>query len=213
MDLLSICIVHCARSVLTWQKHKLELFPRCIRSIGQASIESGVKAEIVIADWPQVKHEAPLAGWILDASVLPVRVLPMAGEFSKGRGCNAAALAAQSDLLFFCDADMIVPAEVLRCGVEYIAAGKIWFPGYLAEQGVGGSFKPPKTPGTGNAFMSREHWLKHGKWPEKTDWGNFDRPVSTRIENLGLSVEIVRERRIVPGFTHQWHPKFVGWNK
>jgi len=136
----------------------------------------------------------------------------MTGDFSKGRGCNAAALAAQSDSLFFCDADMLVPAEVLKRGVDYLAAGKVWFPGYLAEHGVGGGLHPPQSPGTGNAFMTREQW-RANKWPEKTTWGNFDRPLSTRIENQGLSAEVVRERKIVDGFVHQWHPKFHGWEK
>ena len=212
-ELLSICIVHCARSVLVVDGRRLELFANCIRSLGAASVESGVPAELVIADWSEVPHEAPLCDWLWQASTLPVRIVMMDGEFSKGRGCNAAACASQSDMLFFCDADMIVSAGLLRRGVDYLAAGKAWFPGYLAEQGAGGSYQPPKSPGTGNAFMTREQWKLFGGWPEQTTWGNFDRPVSKWFEKHGLSAEVIAEREAVQGFVHQWHPKYQGWPK
>jgi hypothetical protein len=209
---LSIIIAHCARSLVIHEGHRIELFPRCIESLNEAKRASGVTAELVVADWPRVADGLPLRRWLLQRSEYPVRLVNMRGPFSKGRGCNTAARLAQCERLFFLDADMLVPAEVISRGAGYLRSGKAWFPGYLHQRGLGSTnFKPPKVPGTGCAFMLCHQIRDYGWWPEQTHWGGFDRPVSRWFEAQGLVAEPIEGRAPVPGFVHQWHPKFIGW--
>jgi len=212
--MLSICIVHSARSVYLLRGRRYELFPRCVRSLNEATASITEPVELVVADWPGIFNPAPLKTWLWELCRIPVRIVEMSGEFNKGLGCNRAAAASQGDVLFFCDCDMLVPAEVITRGLLYARASKAWFPGYVAQQGADSDvYKPPKTPGTGNAFMPAWLFREIGPWPEKTTWGKFDRPYSTRIEQLGHSAEPIATRKPVDGFVHIWHPKYMGWKR
>ena len=210
MSELSICVVHSGRSVLCAGERRIELFPRCVKSLNDAVRESGIDAELIVADWPENAGEAPLRSWLPGEMKFLYSIFDISGAFNKGLGCNAAARAAQSNALFFCDCDMLVPAAVLKNGMEHLARGKAYFPGYLAQNAVGKLLKP-YSPGAGNAFMSRVMFDQLGGWPEKTTWGKFDRPVWNWFDKHGLTAEPLHEREIVPDFVHLWHPKFVGW--
>jgi hypothetical protein len=210
--MLSICIVHHARSLVEVDGKSVILFPRCVDSINAAVEQSGIRAELVVADWPMVPQAMPLREWLLDTCRVPVRVLRMHCTFSKGLGCNQAAQSAQSDSLLFLDCDMLISSDLLIMGMQQLAKGKAWFPGYVAQQGYESErYAPPKTPAAGNAFMTREIWQSVGRWPEKTTWGNFDQPVAQRVIDAGLSAEPLEGRATIPGFIHMWHPKFIGW--
>lgn len=217
MNLVSVCLVHAARSVIVAGEKRIELFPRCVDSLYRASRESGVACELVIGDWPKIPQESPLRSWLWKRTKLPARVVPFTGAFSKGRACNVLADESQGNVLLFLDCDMLVPGDVLNRGLDWIAKGKAYFPGYLALD-VHGEAVRPKSPGAGNAMMTPEHFkmLRASSlkgWPENTTWGNFDRPVWNWFNSQGLAAEPLYEREIVPGFLHLWHPKGAGWSQ
>ena len=209
---LSVCVVHKQRSVICAGGRQIELFPRCIDSLNEAVAESGIDTEIIVVDWPVHRDRHGLSRWFAKRVKIPATVITARKAFSKGRGCNAAARRAKGDVLFFLDCDMLVTAEVLRKGVDWVKRGKAYFPGYLAIDAHGIPLKP-RSPGAGNAFMSPEMFERLGGWPEKETWGNFDRPVWNWFNEHGLAAEPLYEREIVPGFLHMYHPKFVGWKR
>ena len=209
---LTICVMHSGRSVIQAGERRIELFPRCLDSLNLSVAGSGVDAELVVADWPEHSGDNPVRDWLPNAVRFPHAVFDMSGQFSKGRGCNAAADVAESNVLFFCDCDMLVPDSVLVKGMAWTAAGKAYFPGYLAQDSHGVLLKP-RSPGAGNAFMTKAMFRDSGGWPENKTWGKFDRPVWNWFDKHGLAAEPLYEREIVPGFVHLWHPKFAGWEK
>lgn len=213
--MLTICVAHAARSVIALPGGgRLELFPRTVRSLCAAVAETGIRAELLIADWPGYEDLAPLANWLQQEISIPHRVIEHDGAFNKGLALNDLARQAGGPHLFFLDADMLVPAEVLRRGVYWLQRGRAWFPGYLAQARAGSRItNPPKNAAGGNAFMSVNHWRACGGWPEQEHWGGFDRPVWTWLERRGLSAESMADREPVPGFVHLWHPKKLGWKE
>jgi hypothetical protein len=186
---------------------QFKLFPECVKSLIRAARQARLQIEVVIADWPDVPQLAPLSAWLAPTiGPLPYRVLPMDGPFNKGRGLNAAGEAAASDNLFFLDADMIVPGALLTRGLAWLSAGKAWFPGFTGREG-----NCPRA--TGNLFIRREAWRECGRhvaWDNRrgSDWA-FAQAILAR----GLSAEPLEKRRPVPGFSHIWHPKTIGWRQ
>ena len=69
-----------------------------------------------------------------------MRVVPVDGPFSRGRGLNQAAAQAASDRLLLCDADMLIKPAALRRAIEVLDRGAVWFPicRYLDEEGRAG---------------------------------------------------------------------------
>lgn len=211
---LRVCVAHCNRSVLRVQSGEITLFPKCLESLARAAHSAEISISVSIADWPDVKQLAPLGKWAPRMlRGIPYEITEFRGPFNKGLALNQLADASQAGaFLFFLDCDMVVPAEVLRRGVSALEQGKAYFPGYMART-RSGELRRPSTPrhGTGNAFMSREHWAECGRWPEKTTWGQFDRPVSDWFQARGLSAEDLDTREPVSGFIHLWHPRGIGW--
>jgi len=219
--MLSVLVAHSARSVIRHEGRRIVLFPNTVRSLRHAANRSGVSCELIVADWPE--HEpstrARLGRWLdVVAADLPHRVVSFYGPFNKGLCLNALArgLPADRQHLLFLDADMLVPDELLTRGLAHLAAGRAWFAGYLATR-ENGTLSPPRTPGCGNVFMTRRQFdallAERGGWPENRTWGRFDQPVADWFEARGWSAEPRRDRSIVPGFVHQWHPKLIGWQR
>jgi hypothetical protein len=201
---VSICIQIKNRSRIDVANRWLNLFPRCIDAILEATKAIRIPTEMVIADWASV--DWPLSEWLPQrAKSVAVRILQMHGELNRGMGRNIAAKHAQSSILFFIDADMLVCAEVLKRGVEVVQSGGSYFP-------ICYSFNDPehrtgcwRTSGYGNCAVSRAHFEKV-RWPEYAQWGKEDDHFYKRMCELG---PMVREK--VPGFYHQWHPNDLAW--
>jgi len=214
---LSVLVAHCDRSVIEHEGRRITLFPRPVESLVHAARRAGLapNLEWLVADWAGVPQIAPLTEWLpcAVAGAFPYRIISRSGPFNKGAALNELTALAACDRLFFLDCDMLVPAEVLSRGFNYLSAGKAWFPGYLARS-QGGRLSPPSTPrhGTGNAFVLRPDLRRYGGWPSKETWGQFDRPVSDWFMREGLSAEDLNTRKPVPGFEHMWHPAKHGWN-
>jgi len=213
--MLSVCIAHSARSRIQARGRLIELFPRCLDSLCAAVSETGIAAELVVADYPQNRDAGPpLAEWLPPACTIPAQIVEMTGEWDKGAALNAAAAAAGGDVLFFLDCDFLVVAEVLRRGTAYARNGKVWFPGYLAQDARTGKFDHvPGRMGCGNLFVGRALFDEWGGWPSATQHGVVDQPAGRYFAGRGLSAESINYRPPVDGFVHLWHPKYRGWKR
>ena len=91
--------------------------------------------------------------------------------FSAGKGRNIAADHCNGNNIFFLDADMIVNRQVLNDGLAASDAGKVYYPTvkYNVENG-----KQIIHEGGGNVFMSKDVFIKSGKWPEYWEHGFED---------------------------------------
>jgi len=199
--LISICVSHYRRSAVRWAGGYLYLFPNAVKALNQAVAESGLAAELVVADWPYVSQENHLRLWLWAESRIPVRIVEMDRAFTLGAGRNAAAKAAQSDLLYFMDADMLTPPEVLTRGVEVVAAGKGYFP--ICRRFRDASHTEwAWTTGHGNSVVSREHWRQAGGFSEAPGRCGEDTMFGQWFKARKIYV-----REEVRRYIHQWHPK------
>lgn len=213
--MLSVCIAHSARSTIAARGHLITLFPRCVATLCAARADTDIPTELVVADYPANRDAGPpLTEWLPAASTIPTTIIEMTGPWDKGAALNAAAAKAAGDILFFLDCDFLVPAAVLRRGLEYARSGQAWFPGYLSQNGPGGLFnKVPKRMGCGNMILSRSLWLRFAGWRSATRHGVIDQPAGKWFGDRDLAAEGIDHREPVPGFVHIWHPKYLGWRK
>jgi len=202
--MLSICTTIKNRSRLTVEGRELLLFPKCVESI-RASVDDDLPCELVVADWHS--DDWPLLEWLPGAaSPIPVRVLQLDGPFSRGRGLNAAAGAARSDLLFFADTDVLLCSKLIRSGIEHSRSRRAYFPivfCYDSPLHTTGSWSDG---GFGHCLISRESFENAGRWPEYSAWGREDKEFWAAVSSRQPAV---RER--VAGFCHQWHPDDPDW--
>jgi len=202
--MISICVTVKNRSRIQADGRELTLFPNCVRSI-VSSAASRSDVELVVSDWHS--DDWPLSEWLAAAAgPIPVRIVPVEGAFSRGRGRNVAAEAASGDALLFLDADSIFCSRVLEAGLEYLGQGKAFFPivySFDGQEHVTGIWR---RFGFGNCMVSRQMFRRSGGWPEFSRWGKEDDEFYARIFELA---DVVRED--VPGFFHQWHPDDLAW--
>lgn len=198
---LSVCVSLKNRSRILHEGRELELFPNCVRSLLR-SVQCGLSfaVELVVADFQS--DDWPLELWLEEAlcGSLPARVLTPADSFSKGQGLNIATHAARGEVLFLCDADMLVVPELLEHGVELVRARQALFPLYRYLDSDGSPLGL-ELYSFGNAFVSWEMFLQAGGIPEFNSWGGEDDIFHDRIRKL---VRVRREYH--EGFFHQWHP-------
>jgi hypothetical protein len=185
----------------------LSLFPNCVRALAEAAsvIPGAGPIELVVADFQS--DDWPLAAWLPAAGgaggTLRVRVVPVDGPFSRGRGLNLAVARAASDRLLLCDADILIKPEALRRAIEVLDRGGVWFPvcRYLDEKG---RLEFWQVYGFGIAALRRTTFDAVGGVPEFYSWGGED---DIFYRRLAWHVPIVRER--TEGLDHQWHPRGV----
>src|SRR3954471_21299859 len=97
---LSVCVCLKNRARVAHDGRVLTLFPNCVRSLAEAAsaIREVGSIELVVADFHS--DDWPLSEWLAAAAgALPVRVVPVDGAFSRGRGINRAVTEAASDQL------------------------------------------------------------------------------------------------------------------
>jgi hypothetical protein len=135
-----------------------------------------------------------------------VQLLLLEGVFSRGRGLNVAAEAAQGEFLLFVDADLVISKQLIDSGLAHLRQGKAFFP-------IVFSFKDPdhrdgwwRDKGFGQVMVTRETYRQSGGWPEYDSWGQEDEDFHSQISG---GAPVIRET--VAGFYHQWHPNDVGW--
>lgn len=196
---LSICITVKNRSRRTLSDGaELRMLPRCVQSIVD-SLPADVQAELVVADFRS--DDWPLRDWLPElAANVKVKIVDVDGPFSRGGGRNIAAQHATGDILFFCDADMLVSPETLRQGVDLAEKGFAFFPVCTMLDPAGREGARSYT-GFGNFFIHRDAYVMTGGWPAFGSWGGEDNLMWERCNRL---MAVAREP--VKGFCHQWHP-------
>jgi glycosyltransferase involved in cell wall biosynthesis len=182
----------------------LALFPNCVRNLADAASHMRVVSpvELVVADFHS--DDWPLAEWLAAAAgELRLRVIPVDGRFSRGRGLNEAVVHAASDRLLLLDADILVRPSALRRAIDVLDRGQVWFPicRYLDEDGRAASWQ---RHGYGIAALTRRAFDAAGGVPEFYSYGGEDDLLFAR---LAIHVGIVREQ--AEGLEHQWHPSDV----
>jgi len=201
--MISVCITVKNRSRLEVGGREILLLPNCLQSVAAAGQPDDV--EIVVSDWHS--DDWPLSEWAEEAvAPLPLRIVTVDGDFSRGRGRNVSAGQAKGDVLLFLDAEIIIPQDLLEYGLRHVAAGRAVFPVYHKYAA------PEHTHGDwchgsfGNAMLSRDLFLRSGRWPELERWGGEDNMFHEAVRRIA---PIVRDR--LPGMRHQWHPNSLAW--
>jgi hypothetical protein len=201
---LSICITCKNRSKIESDKGTLYLLPNCIDSIIDASKNLNVNIEIVISDWQST--DWPLKEWLpqkLEDTGISYKIVDSKrNKFNAGYGRNIAAEKSSHDYIFFLDADMILPQEILEDAINYLNEGKIFFPISREQHSL-----EVLSSGFGNFAISKKQYISIGNWRQKRKWGKEDTDYYNRcIESRN---EVVREFYF--DFIHQWHPPKHGW--
>jgi hypothetical protein len=198
------------RSRLPTKSGVLELLPRTVGSLAKAvRAIKGFSVELLIADWQST--DWPLDSWVYKkVGKLPTLILPVRDEFfSRGKGLNLAAKVSHGEMLFFTDADVLIPADMLTRIMACKAKNQACFPICWREDFP---FDREKgrwiTWGYGLCAVTREVWKKVGGWKEWSSWGGEDLMFFKKV------VQVVGKRGInrprVLGLIHQWHPHGVG---
>jgi hypothetical protein len=184
--------------------------------------------EVVIADLGSTDVDLPK---VLPAFKFPsVRCaggkLAPTGKVNRSLGRNAAASLSNAkplDILFFLDADMLVPPNFCNLVLQNVTAGECFFPvcyslhqnkpaivcgdaRYVTRQSkntnssINGWWRKE---GWGNCGFVRRDYVKLGGWDERigSTYGGEDNNIRDRARSL-----FKLHRLNCPGFFHQWHP-------
>jgi glycosyltransferase involved in cell wall biosynthesis len=203
-SMLSICVTVKNRSRVVVDGRELKLFPNCVQSI-VSSLPRDLSCELVVADWQS--DDWPLDEWLRDAvATMPLTVVTLTGQFSRGRGRNAVADAAQADWLFFLDADCLISEQVLQLGTGALRSEKSFFPilySYADADHCSGWWR---SEGFGNCMLTRDVFERAGRFPDYVHWGEEDVHF---FDHVAAISDVVRQQ--VEGFYHQWHPNDFEW--
>ncbi len=185
--MISVCIG------LTGANH-VKIFEYCHDSLCKALTACRLKGEIVLVYWPTPNDP----DWINQKLDSRVNLIKPDVPFTRGGARNISAKAAKGEILFFCDADMLVPLNLLPRALELIKNKAAFFPYYkrLDKRGQ------PAIDGigTGNCILHKSSYIESGGFPEYNKWGGED----TKFTHwFGHRNRAVREQ--CPGFFHQYH--------
>jgi glycosyltransferase involved in cell wall biosynthesis len=202
--ILSVCVCLKNRSKILHEGRELTPLPDLVRCLADAAsdlLDVG-PVELVVADFHS--DDRPLSEWLAEAAGrLRVRVVPVDGGFSRGRGLNRAVAEAASRRLFLTDADMLIRPAVLLRAIEIIDRSHAWFPicRFFDEAGDPAFWN---TNGFGIVALDRAAFDASGGVPEFDSWGHEDGLFFER-----LSLHVALERGPAEGLDHQWHPRDV----
>lgn len=149
--------------------------------------------EIVIGDFHSTDTDY---SWLEQINT-PTKVVKIDGDFSIGKGKNVAAENSMGDILFFLDADCVVPQSLITKIHKIVPMGFVYSPiMFLEEQDrVHGEWA---VHSFGQIAVTREQWQSH-KWEEWTSYGGEDNIFFGPYKDDGA----IRDQ--VFGFVHQYH--------
>lgn len=158
--------------------------------------------ELIVADFGSTDIDLRTAATRVDR----VRLAQLDGPFNRARGLNAAAACARGELLFFLDADIILPPDFCATIRQQVRRGQAYFPVcYALAEGSPPDPTAPgywRTKGFGLCGFHRDDFAELG-WDESfTRWGGEDNDLHRRA---GERLQVVREK--CPGLLHLWHPE------
>lgn len=178
--MLSVCIP---------VKNRIDNLKACLEAL---STLQGID-EVVIADFNSTDTDYQF----LKELKLNVKVVTVDGDWSIGKGKNAAAENASGDILFFLDADLLTPQRLIDKLLKLVPLGFVYCPIMWIEQGEDTDPSHWAVHGRGQIAVTREQWQNH-KWVEWYSYGGDD----------NMFFEPYKETAIVDlvdGFIHKWH--------
>jgi hypothetical protein len=199
--LISVCVALKNRSRVPSEAGILELFPKCVRGLAQLHEAVG-PIELVIADFHS--DDWTLEDWLeREAGAMKVHRLEMDGQFSRGRGMNAAVEAAESSQILIYDADMLMDETAFITGLAILAEGEegtAFFP-VIQNLAPNGNTDDWYETSFGMVFLPKETFLVAGGIPEFQNWGGEDEILYEKVAQISRV-----ERFKLAGLNHQWHP-------
>jgi glycosyltransferase involved in cell wall biosynthesis len=200
-------------------KNRADKLTGLVRSL--AAMENAEPFELIVADYHS--SDGSLRE-ILTCSFPTVLLTLRGGHFNRSQGLNAAASQAAGTLLFFIDADMLVPTDFATQIREKVRDGNSWFPiCYSLHQGRPAKVQKDsrrmhrgvngwwRKEGKGNCGLTRSDFDKVGKWDERigVTYGKEDGDFCRRVCKSGIH----GERGNCVGLFHVWHPAKSAYSK
>ena len=165
-------------------KDRAENLKKCVASLEAAGVD-----EIVVSDF---------CSRDTDFEWFKHKLVKIEGEhFSVGRGKNVAAEHASGDVLFFVDADLIVPKAVIDFITDAVADGDVVAP-VMRMQNEDGSMGDWAVHSFGQVALLKKDFDSGEKWQPWTSYGGEDNLFIAQYQH-----RLLRPR--IAGFVHQWH--------
>ena len=180
-----------------------------LRAVGAYEALGCGDHELVVADygstldWQELRERAPF----------PIVVESVSGYFNRAQGLNRAAARARSPLLFFVDADILVPARFCETLRRCVGAGRAFFPRcFRLKQGSPLIVRPGLgrwAPGFGMCGILAQDFARVGGWDEVLgrSWGGEDREFFGRARRR-LAVDTSLSELL-----DQWHPRSIAYRE
>lgn len=132
-------------------------------------------------------------------------------KFSRAFAFNRAVAQSTADIIFICDADMSIPADIVRLCNQYTAPRIAWYPivFYLFRDQPAVISRSTghwmQFGGKGMLACRKQDFLAIGGIDESfTEWGREDDELWERFVKAGYRIIRNRQR----GLLHHWHPSF-----
>lgn len=187
-------------------KIALPLFPKMIRSL-MSQKRRDDDWVIVVVDYgsTDVNVQEVLEVEVGSETPWHLETITEYPFFDRGGGLAKAAQIAeqkfQADALFFCDADLLFATrDVLDGAVHSAQKGQFYYPIFFAFALADHSKGFWRDTSYGNFACRVEDYKKTEGWYHNLSWGWEDRALADSIP------ETKKERGMVQGFFHQWHP-------
>ena len=198
--ILSVLVNFSSRAYDMHEGKRIPLFERTFPFLVNTLNQTKVDAEIIILDSTPAGDPRGLGDWCVDRRL---RIVKNDVEFNRGAGRAKLGELASGEILYWMDADMIVPPQVITRGIVFARQGQAYYPLYDFEHMPGDLTRYSEGNGTGNLIIQREIYDISPKWPtDMNGWGGEDTKLAHWFKIHGM---VFREH--IPGFIHLWHPK------
>jgi len=191
---VSICISVKNRSRMETARGRLQLLPKAIKEINNWKCKYPV--EVILADFQS--DDWPLEEWIGKVtSNIDCKIVQLGNQpFSRGLGLNKAFEASTGNLIFFSDADILVPANIINFAMrQCVQMEEVMFP-------ICWSGRSWLRWGYGLCLFRRSTFLEIGPWQEWSSYGGEDNEMHQRVQASRFKIWRDEWNDLV----HQWHP-------
>lgn len=200
-----------AVSVVTVLKDRYANFRNCVRCL--RDVEEVGSVEHVVVDFCSTDGSVPE---LYTTGELAYQHLLVEGPFTLNRGRNLGVERASAEIIFLCDADVLLDRRLVHILRENVAEGRMLFPiirdlhrdcnpaDLWQEVLKPGRLGRWRTAGYGICGFHRKDWAKVGRFDEVrfTKWGGDDLDFFRRAQK---ACRITRTKRY--SFYHQHHSR------